>query len=111
MNGLHEHGVSAGDVAHEESVRLLFSGQCSHDMRNLREEASGLVPDEVQPALAQAVNLSASVLMKGGIQVVLEHFQSKLKESEEYYRTIFETIGTATVIIEKDGTISRQIKI
>ena len=29
-----------------------------------------------------------------------------LKESEERYRTVFETTGTATIIVEDDGTIS-----
>ncbi len=29
-----------------------------------------------------------------------------LRESEDKYRTIFETTGTATVIIEEDTTIS-----
>ena len=29
-----------------------------------------------------------------------------LRDSEEKYRTVFETTGTATVLIENDGTIS-----
>ena len=32
--------------------------------------------------------------------------QEALKESEQYYKTIFENTGTATVIVEKDNTIS-----
>jgi PAS domain S-box-containing protein len=31
--------------------------------------------------------------------------QEKLKASEEHYRTVFENTGTATTILEKDGTI------
>jgi PAS domain S-box-containing protein len=37
---------------------------------------------------------------------VLKKTEKALKESEAYYRTIFENTGTATVILEEDGTIS-----
>jgi PAS domain S-box-containing protein len=33
-------------------------------------------------------------------------FQKRLKESEDRYRTIFETTGTSTMIVEGNGTIS-----
>jgi PAS domain S-box-containing protein len=33
-------------------------------------------------------------------------FENAIRESERLYRTIFETTGTATVLIESDGTIS-----
>ena len=32
--------------------------------------------------------------------------QKALKESEQYYKTIFENTGTATIIVEADNTIS-----
>ncbi len=35
-----------------------------------------------------------------------QHIEKKLKESEEKYRALFENTGTATMIIEEDGTIS-----
>jgi len=35
-----------------------------------------------------------------------QHVEKKLKESEEKYRALFENTGTATMIIEEDGTIS-----
>jgi PAS domain S-box-containing protein len=36
----------------------------------------------------------------------LKDAERKLKESERFYRTLFETTGNATIIIEKDMTIS-----
>jgi len=36
----------------------------------------------------------------------LKDAERKLKESESFYRTLFETTGNATIIIEKDMTIS-----
>jgi len=36
----------------------------------------------------------------------LKRAEKALKESEQYYKTIFENTGTATVIIEEDNTIS-----
>jgi len=36
----------------------------------------------------------------------LKRAEEALKESEQYYKTIFENTGTATVIIEEDNTIS-----
>ncbi|MCJ7774661.1 MAG: PAS domain S-box protein, partial [Desulfobacterales bacterium] len=35
-----------------------------------------------------------------------QHIEKKLKESEEKYRALFENTGTATMIVEEDGTIS-----
>jgi len=35
-----------------------------------------------------------------------EQLIAELVESEEKYRTVFENIGTATIIIEEDKTIS-----
>jgi PAS domain S-box-containing protein len=35
-----------------------------------------------------------------------KRMETALRESEAYYRTIFENTGTATVILEEDGTIS-----
>ena len=35
-----------------------------------------------------------------------KHAEEALQESEEHYRTIFETTGTATIIIEEDMTVS-----
>jgi len=32
--------------------------------------------------------------------------EEKLRESETLYRTIFETTGTATIIIEEDTTVA-----
>ena len=34
------------------------------------------------------------------------HVEEVLRESEDKYRTVFETTGTATIIIEEDTTIS-----
>jgi PAS domain S-box-containing protein len=35
-----------------------------------------------------------------------QQFEQELKESDKFYRTLFENSGTATIIIEKDTTIS-----
>ena len=37
-----------------------------------------------------------------------QQFEHELKESDKFYKTLFENTGTATILIEKDTTISMQ---
>ena len=62
-----------------------------------------------------AINCKAAYDIRGNFQQThciftdiseLKRAEKALKESEQYYKTIFENIGTATVIIEEDNTIS-----
>ena len=49
-----------------------------------------------------------STELKYAIELAIykNQMETELKESEKYYRTIFEHTGTATVILEEDSTIS-----
>ncbi len=55
-----------------------------------------------QTEIKMLVELAGDISL--GIQKIRQ--QEKLRSSENRYRTIFETTGTATVIIEEDATIS-----
>lgn len=54
------------------------------------------------------VKIGGQKLVLGSIRDITKRINAEnaLKESEIYYRTIFETTGTATVLIEEDTTIS-----
>ncbi|HET6460010.1 MAG TPA: PAS domain S-box protein [Syntrophales bacterium] len=50
-------------------------------------------------------NLASAIVMLDDITENIR-FQELLKESEDRYRTIFQTTSTSTIIVEGDGTIS-----
>lgn len=64
------------------------------------------IPMEVSVRMVKFSGTVYSVMVARDIKDRLEA-QKALKESEEYYRTIFENTGSATIILEKDTTISK----
>lgn len=64
------------------------------------------IPMEVSARMVNFSGILYSVMVARDIEDRLAA-QKALKESEEYYRTIFENTGSATLILEKDTTISK----
>ncbi|MDO8870684.1 MAG: PAS domain S-box protein [Methanobacteriaceae archaeon] len=65
-----------------------------------------LMPMEVSTRMVYFSGILYSVMVARDIRDRIAA-EKALKESEDYYRTIFENTGSATVILEKDTIISR----
>nr|MDA3911740.1 PAS domain S-box protein [Bacteroidales bacterium] len=63
------------------------------------------ISDSGSPILDRRENISGVVLVFRDVTEEYE-MQTAIAISEKHYRTVFENTGTATVIIEEDGTIS-----
>ncbi len=97
------------DSESQENFRKIFSEM--PDQKKWKFEAYFIkksnkkVPMEVSTRMVNFSGVLYSVMVARDIEDRLAA-QKALKESEEYYRTIFENTGSASLILEKDTTIS-----
>ncbi|MDO9043895.1 MAG: PAS domain S-box protein [Methanobacteriaceae archaeon] len=70
------------------------------------KKGNELMPMEVSTRMVYFSGILYSVMVARDISDRIAA-EKTWKESEDYYRTIFENTGSATVILEKDTTISR----
>ncbi|WP_054033063.1 PAS domain S-box protein [Desulfatitalea tepidiphila] len=106
-------GKKADSIIHPEDLeetkrnaKAMLSGQRStpyeYRIINKRNEICWLI-GTVTPILYEGKKAILSNAMDITERKIVE---KRLKEAENFYRTIFETTGTATIIIEEDMTIS-----
>ena len=69
----------------------------------LRKICSNL-EKQLQGEVDELTRMQASIVEK---EKEIEQFESELAGKDEIYQTVFENTGTAMMIIDKDGTISR----
>ena len=80
----------SGALGEEKAIDLLKKGATDYVLKNRLSR--------LEPAVSRALHEVAERRER-------ERAEDALKESEVRYRTIFENTGTATVIVEEDGTI------
>lgn len=98
--------VVSGDRAAREDVRkALESGRDVHGLRQYRSADGSLLDVEVGVTFIGHEDQQVAMV---NVRDVTERRRAEkaLQESEDRYRTIFETTGCATCIIEEDMTIS-----
>jgi len=101
---LTRKGIQLG----EQSLIETFIEQASVALqRRQAEQALQKAHDELETRVEERTRQLAKVNERLRAEIVeRKRAEESLKESEGRYRTIFETTGTATVIIEEDTTIS-----
>ncbi len=95
------HGT-AGPIENCLTVRMLETKQRETAVLPLGDRWFGICVD---PIFNEEGNLIGAVHIMSDITDI-KRTEDALRESEEEYRTIFETTGNATVIIEEDTTLS-----
>lgn len=114
-------GYSLKELIGKRSDSLIFPDDLEDVKRNARDMLQGkhLPPYEFRIVTKQrdicwVMETVTSTLFKGKPAVLgnlmnittRKRVENKLQESENFYRAIFETTGTATIIVEDDMTIS-----
>ena len=86
--------------------RILKFGEYNGEWEGKRKDGSKVYVDVRETVMRDANGKMVGII--GVSKDISEHKEAErqIKRSEAYYRTIFENTGTATIIIEKDTTIS-----
>lgn len=114
-------GYSLKELIGKKSNSIIFPDDLEDVKRNARDMLQGkrLAPYEFRIVMKQGdicwvMATITSTLFKGKpatlgnlMNITMRKLvENKLQESENFYRAIFETTGTATIIVEDDMTIS-----
>jgi len=97
--------VEERDIAREKLSKALNEEKLNHEHTLLRKDGS------MFPGIVHATPILRDGHPSGLRGIVIDitdrkRMEEALRESEERYRTIFNTTGTATIILEEDTTIS-----
>ena len=103
-NVLELHTPEPAGVKQFRDNELKTKGYCVFEVFNIRKDGTS-IPIEVN---TRVIDIEGKQFMLSVSRDTTERKQAEeaLRESEAKYRTIFETTGTAMVIIEEDTTVS-----